>query len=344
MKTYKILVTMLRHQTFTVNQIAAATGLPSGTVHTVLRRFGDAFDGVVVEGSGRRGGQVKQYSLRPEGRERIKAALQRNLDGLQAPTAELLGGPPSEDASTMSVLSSHRELDPVPPVLLAAEHALRYAIPTLSGEVRQDLVRSTARKLQVSAQMLNDAEYRDNPALQQRFRVACAALIEHVVGGRLPVSSPEPLLAARRRLPVSKCPDNVLIIEMSEEQRFADKLTGAFESEGSRVFCELGDAWQNKSKKGASSFNAGTVVILTVNSDGQSLSPKELLGCVRDEARWVILDMDSDSGVIANPVLGEKYVKHAATRPFKDVMDEIKRKIAIPWGSVKYTPLQSKAI
>lgn len=351
MKTYKILVTMLRHQTFTVDQIAESTGLPSSTVHTVLRRCGDVFDSEVVGGTGRRGGQTKRYSLRPEGRDHIRAALQRNLDGLQlkADAEESVNIP---DAGQIAQLDGGTGALPgVPPVLLAAEHELRYSVPESSGEAFDALLRSTARKLQVSGRMLENPQYRCNPALKQRLSAACAQLTGYVARGNRPSAGEDNPrhaggragsvighFAHRREVRLAPlAPENVVIVQVGEEQHFSDRLTGALQYGGAEVH-----VLDNNRIDKNNLPEAATAVIVTVNSVGRTLSPKELLECVDDvrpDDRWVIIDMDSDSGVLANPVLGRKYVSRAATRPLKEVVDEIKWMIGLRFGGMRYTPV-----
>jgi predicted NBD/HSP70 family sugar kinase len=132
--TARVLTVMARLGTFTVEELAARSGVSSATVHTVLRRNSSFTREIGVKPTGRPGGQPRRYQVDPEREVELRDALAKIRAGLL----------PAEDADEPVQLPAELAADPIwmPLSVPAAESILLDEVPETPAEQWPDLLRA----------------------------------------------------------------------------------------------------------------------------------------------------------------------------------------------------------
>ncbi|MGI8802318.1 MAG: hypothetical protein ACR2KV_09130, partial [Solirubrobacteraceae bacterium] len=75
LQQYKTLGAMLALREFTADELAAQAGVKRASVQTVLTRHRDWLEPIGRQATGRRGGQLVRYRLRPHAVEEVRRIL-----------------------------------------------------------------------------------------------------------------------------------------------------------------------------------------------------------------------------------------------------------------------------
>lgn len=175
MESNRILITMLKMVRFTVSEVVEKAGAADKTVRSVLDRHAEFFDREPAPPTGRRGGRVTLYTVRPDTRDALVEKVARAFSALPQFVELQLNSKsswPADDFTTSPLLSLEREPEEIPAALLAAEHDIAVIAPTLTGEDRNSCLLAASKKLHAAASLIAEGGFSDVVALVNRVKAA----------------------------------------------------------------------------------------------------------------------------------------------------------------------------